>query len=132
MSGIPIRVVVADDDALVRSGLSAILSTEDDIDVVGEAIDGADVLGVVARTRPDIVLMDVRMPRIDGIEATRRLAGRADGPAVVVITTFESDSAVGDALAAGARSVAWLACAGPPPRRPGRPGSPRANARCWP
>lgn len=104
MSGDPIRVLVVDDDALVRSGLAAILGTEDDIEVVGEGADGADVPGLVARTRPDIVLMDVRMPRIDGIQATRLLTARDDGPAVVVITTFESDSAVGDALAAGARA----------------------------
>lgn len=104
MSGDPIRVLVVDDDALVRSGLAAILGTEDDIEVVGEGGDGADVPGLVARTRPDIVLMDVRMPRIDGIQATRLLTARDDGPAVVVITTFESDSAVGDALAAGARA----------------------------
>lgn len=104
MSGDPIRVLVVDDDALVRSGLAAILGTEDDIEVVGEGADGADVPGLVARTGPDIVLMDVRMPRIDGIQATRLLTARDDGPAVVVITTFESDSAVGDALAAGARA----------------------------
>lgn len=99
-----IRVAVVDDDDLVRSGLAAILGVEEDVDVVGLAADGADVPGLVARTRPDVVLMDVRMPKVDGIAATRQLAARDDGPAVVVITTFENDSYVHDALLAGARA----------------------------
>ena len=98
-----IRVVVVDDDDLVRSGLAAILDLEPDIEVVGQGADGVDVPALVARSRPDVVLMDVRMPRVDGIAATARLTGRPDGPAVVVITTFESDDAVHDALLAGAR-----------------------------
>jgi len=98
-----IRVVVIDDDELVRSGLAAILDLEADIEVVGEGADGVDVPALVAQSRPDVVLMDVRMPRIDGIAATARLSQRPDGPAVVVITTFESDDAVHDALLAGAR-----------------------------
>jgi DNA-binding NarL/FixJ family response regulator len=98
-----IRLVVVDDDDLVRSGLAAILDLEPDIDVVGHGADGVDVPWLVARSRPDVVLMDVRMPRVDGIAATARLSERPDGPAVVVITTFESDDAVHDALLAGAR-----------------------------
>ena len=98
-----IRLVVVDDDDLVRSGLSAILDLEPDIEVVGQGADGVDVPALVARSRPEVVLMDVRMPRVDGIAATARLTERPDGPAVVVITTFESDDAVHDALVAGAR-----------------------------
>jgi DNA-binding NarL/FixJ family response regulator len=98
-----IRLVVVDDDDLVRSGLAAILGLEPDIEVVGQGADGTDVPMLVARSRPDVVLMDVRMPRVDGIAATARLTERADGPAVVVVTTFESDDAVHDALLAGAR-----------------------------
>jgi DNA-binding NarL/FixJ family response regulator len=98
-----IRLVVVDDDDLVRSGLAAILDLEPDIEVVGQGADGVDVPALVARTRPDVVLMDVRMPRVDGIAATARISERPDGPAVVVITTFESDDAVHDALVAGAR-----------------------------
>ena len=102
-SGDVIRLAVIDDDDLVRSGLAAILDLEPDIEVVGQGADGVDVPALVARARPDVVLMDVRMPRIDGIAATARLSERPDGPAVVVITTFESDDAVHDALLAGAR-----------------------------
>ena len=100
----PIRVVLVDDEPLVRSGLAAILGSEPDLEVVGEAGDGAEALSVVRRSRPDVVLMDVRMPDLDGIEATRLLARIDDGgPAVVVVTTFENDDYVYDALRAGAR-----------------------------
>jgi DNA-binding NarL/FixJ family response regulator len=98
-----IRVVVVDDDDLVRSGLAAILDLEPDIDVVGQGADGVDVPALITRSRPDVLLMDVRMPRMNGITATARLSERPGGPAVVVITTFESDDAVKDALLAGAR-----------------------------
>jgi DNA-binding NarL/FixJ family response regulator len=98
-----IRLVVVDDDDLVRSGLAAILDLEPDIEVVGQGADGLDVPELVARTRPQVVLMDVRMPRVDGMAATARLSELPDAPAVVVITTFESDEAVHDALLAGAR-----------------------------
>ena len=99
-----IRVLLADDEPLVRSGLRAILESEPDLTVVGEADDGAAAVAQARRTRPDVVLMDVRMPRVDGIAATR-LLGQLDGggPAVVVVTTFENDDYVYDALRAGAR-----------------------------
>ena len=100
----PIRVLLADDEPLVRSGLRAILESEPDMTVVGEADDGAAVIAQARRTRPDIVLMDVRMPRVDGIAATRQLGQfEGGGPAVIVVTTFENDDYVYDALQAGAR-----------------------------
>jgi DNA-binding NarL/FixJ family response regulator len=99
-----IRVLLVDDEPLVRSGLRAILESEPDITVVGEAGDGAAAVSKARSSRPDIVLMDVRMPRVDGIAATR-LLGQFDGggPAVVVVTTFDNDDYVYDALLAGAR-----------------------------
>jgi DNA-binding NarL/FixJ family response regulator len=99
-----IRVLLADDEPLVRSGLRAILESEPDLTVAGEAEDGAAVVAQARRIRPDVVLMDVRMPRVDGIAATR-LLGQFDGggPAVIVVTTFENDDYVYDALQAGAR-----------------------------
>ncbi|MFB7887576.1 response regulator [Cellulosimicrobium cellulans] len=96
------RVVLVDDEPLVRAGLRVILDAEPDLEVVGEAGDGAEVPGVVARARPDVVLMDVRMPRVDGIAATRALLAREDAPRVLVLTTFENDDHVLDALRAGA------------------------------
>ncbi len=98
----PIRVVLADDQPLVRAGLRMILSAEDDIEVVGEAADGAQAVAVCADIGPDVVLMDVRMPDVDGIEATRRLTATADPPKVLVLTTFDLDDVVYDALRAGA------------------------------
>jgi DNA-binding NarL/FixJ family response regulator len=99
-----IRVVVADDQELVRSGFSMILDAHDDIEVVGEADDGDTAVEVARRLRPDVVLMDVRMPRMDGIEATRQLAGPSatDPMKVVILTTFDLDEYVFDALRAGA------------------------------
>lgn len=95
-----IRVGIVDDQELVRAGFRLILDAEDGIEVVGEAADGQDALTMVARTRPDIVLMDIQMPILDGIEATRRLA---DHPArTVILTTFERDDYIVDAIAAGA------------------------------
>ena len=98
----PVRVVVADDQALVRTGFRMIL-TADGIDVVAEAATGAEAIDAVRRTRPDVVLMDIRMPVLDGLEATRRiLAADADGPRILMLTTFDVDEYVYAALAAGA------------------------------
>ncbi|WP_369139011.1 response regulator [Modestobacter versicolor] len=97
-----IRVALVDDEPLIRSGLAAVLRGEDDLLVVGEAGDGADVLDLVGRTSPDVVLMDVRMPRVDGIAATRALVRAGSAARVLVLTTFANDDHVFEALAAGA------------------------------
>ncbi|HWH92663.1 MAG TPA: response regulator transcription factor [Baekduia sp.] len=97
-----IRVVLVDDDALVRAGLKMMLSGADRIAVVGEADDGRSVLAALDRHRPDVVLMDLRMPIVDGIEATRLVREQPDPPAVVVLTTFDADELVLRALQAGA------------------------------
>jgi DNA-binding NarL/FixJ family response regulator len=97
-----IRVVVADDQALVRSGLRMILSSEPDIELVGEAADGESAVALCAQERPDVVLMDVRMPGLDGIDATRAVTAVEDPPRVLVLTTFDLDDVVYDALRAGA------------------------------
>jgi DNA-binding NarL/FixJ family response regulator len=97
-----IRVLLVDDDALVRSGLRLMLAGAANVDVVAEAEDGSEVLGVVDLHRPDVVLMDIRMPRLDGIAATRLLVAQPDPPAVVVLTTFDADELVLRALQAGA------------------------------
>jgi DNA-binding NarL/FixJ family response regulator len=98
---VSIRVVVADDQAIARQGLRMILESEPDIEVVGEAVDGLDALGQVERREPDVVLLDIRMPRMDGLEATRRLRDVA-GVEVIVITTFDLDEYVFEALRSGA------------------------------
>ena len=97
-----ISVVLADDQPLVRAGLRMILETEPDLSVVGEATTGAEAVEVCARERPDVVLMDVRMPVMDGIEATRLVTAVDDPPRVLVLTTFDLDEVVYDALRAGA------------------------------
>jgi DNA-binding NarL/FixJ family response regulator len=97
-----IRVLVADDHHLVRSGLRAMLDVQDDLDVVGEAEDGQAALAAVDELTPDVVVMDIRMPRLDGIEATRRLRAREGAPQVLVLTTFDLDEYVYEALRAGA------------------------------
>ncbi|MBD5785976.1 response regulator transcription factor [Cellulosimicrobium terreum] len=97
-----IRLVIVDDDALVRSGLRLMLDGARGIEVVGEAADGGAVAAVLDAHPTDVVLMDLRMPGVDGIEATRRVRARTDPPAVVVLTTFDSDAEVTGALHAGA------------------------------
>ncbi|MFD7814675.1 response regulator [Streptomyces sp. NPDC059785] len=94
-----IRLLLVDDDPLVRAGLSLMLGGADDIEIVGEAADGGEAGALVDRTRPDVVLMDIRMPGTDGLVATERLRARADAPQVLVLTTFHADEQV---LRAGA------------------------------
>ncbi|WP_404868703.1 response regulator [Kitasatospora griseola] len=102
-SGGPVTLLIADDDAITRSGLRVLLAAQPGLAVLGEAADGVEAVEQARRLRPDVVLMDVRMPRCDGIEATRQLlAGAADPPKVVMITTFENDGYVTGALGAGA------------------------------
>ncbi len=98
----PIRVVVADDQPLVRTGLRMVFSDVDDISIVGEAADGREAIALAAAERPDVVLMDVRMPGVDGIDATRVVTAVDDPPRVLVLTTFDLDEVVYDALRAGA------------------------------
>ena len=102
MSATPIQVLIADDQALMRGGFRMILDAEPDIEVVGEAIDGADAVRGFERLRPDVVVMDVRMPTMDGIEATRRITAADDGAKILMLTTFDLDEYVYDALRAGA------------------------------
>ena len=97
-----IRVLLVDDDALVRSGLRIMLAGAANVDVVAEAADGHEVLGAVDLHRPDVVLMDIRMPQLDGIAATRLLPTQPDPPAIVVLTTFDAAELVLRALQAGA------------------------------
>ncbi|MFF4148950.1 response regulator [Streptomyces sp. NPDC001651] len=97
-----IRLLLVDDDPLVRAGLSLMLGGAGDIEIVGEAADGADVGPLADRTRPDVVLMDIRMPGVDGLTATERLRARQDPPQVVLLTTFHADEQVLRALRAGA------------------------------
>jgi DNA-binding NarL/FixJ family response regulator len=97
-----IRVLLVDDDPLVRAGLSFMMGGADDIEIVGEAADGGEVEALVDRTRPHVVLMDIRMPAVDGLTATESLRRREDAPQVVVLTTFHADEQVLRALRAGA------------------------------
>ncbi|PWI14501.1 DNA-binding response regulator [Streptomyces sp. Act143] len=97
-----IRLLLVDDDPLVRAGLSLMIGGADGIEIVGEAADGSDVEALVDRTRPDVVLMDIRMPAVDGLTATERLRARPDAPQVVLLTTFHADDQVLRALRAGA------------------------------
>ena len=96
------RILIVDDDALVRAGLTMILQSADDLAVVGEAKDGTEVPDAVARHRPDVVLMDIRMPTMDGLAATAALQEMSDPPRVIVLTTFDLDDFVFRALQAGA------------------------------
>jgi len=101
---VTIRVVVADDQVLVRAGFVALLTAQDDVEVVGEAADGQQAVDLATRLRPDVVLMDIRMPGLDGLTATRRIVAEPDlaGVRVVVLTTFELDEYVFEAMRSGA------------------------------
>ena len=98
----PVRVLVVDDDPLVRAALAMVLGGAEDLELVGQAADGAEVPEAVERTAPDVVLMDIRMPRTDGLTATEQLQARPDAPEVIVLTTFDADDQVLRALRAGA------------------------------
>jgi DNA-binding NarL/FixJ family response regulator len=102
---VTIRVLIADDQSIIRAGLTTILSSQPDIQVVGQAADGREAVAMARQLRPDVCLFDIRMPNVDGIEATRTLAGPdvTDPLAIVIITTFDTDEYVHGALKAGAR-----------------------------
>lgn len=102
MNAAPIRIAIVDDQSLVRIGFRMLLDAVDDIDVVGEAADGASAIALVQTTPVDVVLMDVRMPGVDGIAATAEITSRPDGPRVIVLTTFDLDDYAFAALRAGA------------------------------
>jgi DNA-binding NarL/FixJ family response regulator len=102
VSGSSVRVLVVDDDPLVRAALAMVLGGSGDCVLVGEAADGAEVPAAVAEHAPDVVLMDIRMPQVDGLTATERLRARPGGPEVIVLTTFDADASVLRALRAGA------------------------------
>jgi DNA-binding NarL/FixJ family response regulator len=97
-----VRIVVADDHQIVRAGFAALLDTQPDFTVLGTACDGAEAVRITRQLRPDVVLMDVRMPGTDGIEATRQLTSGPDSPRIIILTTFDLDEYVYDALCAGA------------------------------
>ncbi|WP_255436711.1 response regulator transcription factor [Actinoplanes solisilvae] len=98
----PVRVLLADDDALVRAGLTMMLSAFDDLEVVGAVTDGTEVASAVNTHKPDVVLMDIRMPGLDGLSATESVRSRKDAPEVIVLTTFDTDEHVLRAMRAGA------------------------------
>lgn len=125
-----ITVVIADDEELVRTGLRMILSAEPDLEVLAEAVDGADAVQLVAEHSPDVLLLDIRMPVLDGLAAMRELQPADTRTSVVILTTFDADANVHEALAAGPAGFcsrmlpqgSWSRRFGPP-----RPGTP-----CWP
>ena len=96
------RVLIVDDQALVRAGFRMIIDAEQDMRVVGEAGDGVQALELSRRQKPDVILMDIRMPNMDGIEATRRLTEPGDGARVIILTTYDTDDEIARALKAGA------------------------------
>jgi DNA-binding NarL/FixJ family response regulator len=98
----PIRVVLVDDQALFRTGIRMVIASQPDLEVVGEASDGREALAVVTASRPDVVLMDIRMPVMDGIEATEKVVAMPDAPRVIVLTTFDLDEAAMRAIRGGA------------------------------
>ena len=100
-----IRILIADDHAMVRMGLRVLLETEPDLEVVGEAKNGEAAVAETLRLRPDVVVMDLMMPRMDGIEATREIAARAPNAKVLLLTTFSTSDGLAEALAAGARGA---------------------------
>ncbi|MGI5329121.1 response regulator transcription factor [Actinomadura nitritigenes] len=102
MDSPPIRVLIVDDDALVRSGLSMMLAGAGDLEVVGGVADGAEAVPAVNEHRPDVVLMDIRMPRLDGLAATELLRARRDPPEIILLTTFDTDDHILRAMRAGA------------------------------
>ena len=97
-----VRLLVVDDHPVVRSGIVGMLSGEPDLQVVGQAADGAEAIALTAELVPDVILMDLRMPRLDGVEATRRISARPDAPRVVVLTTYDTDGDILRAVEAGA------------------------------
>jgi len=97
-----IRVLIADDQALVRAGFRVLIDSADDLEAVGEAADGTEAVAMTADLHPDVVLMDIRMPGMDGLAATRQIAQTADGPRVLILTTFDIDEYVFEGLRAGA------------------------------
>jgi DNA-binding NarL/FixJ family response regulator len=99
---VSIRVVVADDQGMVRSGFSTLLNAQPDIEVIGEAVNGQDAVARAAELRPHVILMDVRMPVLDGLQATRQITGMDDPPRILILTTFDLDDYVFEALRAGA------------------------------
>jgi DNA-binding NarL/FixJ family response regulator len=100
--GLPVRVLIVDDDPLVRAGLTMMLGEFDDLEVVGAVGDGTEVLAAVDRHRPHVVLMDIRMPQLDGLAATEHLRARRDPPQVIILTTFDTDRHIRQAMGAGA------------------------------
>ncbi len=98
-----LKLLLADDDAMVRAGLKAVLNSEPDLEVIGEAADGHDAIALASELRPDVIIMDIRMPHLDGLAATERIVSRgATAPRVLVLTTFELDEYVFEALRTGA------------------------------
>ena len=105
MDGGKIRILIVDDQSLLRRGLAALLNRNPDMEVVGEASNGEEALRVAAEVNPDVILMDVRMPVMDGVAATRELTRRGSGAGVIILTTFDDDEYIFEGIAAGARGT---------------------------